>query len=99
MQRVGTGLDILLIEDYPSQARQLQLIFECSSYRATGNTAGAASWQAAREQLPELILLDVELPALDGFQRLSRFKHSSVTTHNVGNGRLGEPPPNHAHLL
>jgi DNA-binding response OmpR family regulator len=76
---VGTGLNILLIEDSPSQALQLQLILERAGYHVAVVTDGAAGWQAACDQLPELILLDVELPTLDGFQVLSRLKRSSAT--------------------
>src|SRR5262245_7199954 len=99
MRQVGTGLDTLLIEDSPSQARQLQLILERARYRVAVVTDGAAGWQAAYDQLPELTLLDVELPALDVSQRRSQFKRSSATTHNSGNGRLGELPPNHTDPL
>jgi DNA-binding response OmpR family regulator len=79
MRPAGTGLDILLIEDSPSQALQLQLILQRAGYRVVVVADGAAGWQAACDQLPQLILLDVELPTLDGFQVLSRLKRGSAT--------------------
>jgi DNA-binding response OmpR family regulator len=72
-------LDILLIEDSPSQALQLQLILQRAGYRVLVVADGAAGWQAACDELPQLILLDVELPTLDGFQVLSRLKRGHAT--------------------
>jgi DNA-binding response OmpR family regulator len=79
MRPANTGLDILLIEDSPSQALQLQLILERAGYRVAVVADGAAGWQAACDKLPQLILLDVELPTLDGFQVLSRLKRGHAT--------------------
>jgi DNA-binding response OmpR family regulator len=72
-------LDILLIEDSPSQALQLQLMLQRAGYRVAVAADGVSGWQLACEQLPRLILLDVELPLLDGFQVLSRLKRGQAT--------------------
>ena len=79
MRPANTGLDILLIEDSPSQALQLQLLLQRAGYRVSVISDGAAGWHAACVQLPKLILLDVELPTLDGFQVLSRLKRGRAT--------------------
>ena len=72
-------LDILLIEDSSSQGLQLQLILQRAGYRVVVVADGAAGWRAACDQQPRLILLDVELPSLDGFQVLSRLKRGRAT--------------------
>ena len=79
VETAGTRLDILLIEDSPSQALQLQLMLQRAGYRVALAVDGAAGWQVACEQLPRLILLDVELPSLDGFQVLARLKRGRAT--------------------
>jgi DNA-binding response OmpR family regulator len=73
------GPDILLIEDSPSQALQLQLILQLAGYRVTVATDGVAGWREACAHPPRLILLDVELPVLDGFQVLARLKRGRAT--------------------
>jgi DNA-binding response OmpR family regulator len=78
-EAAGARPDILLIEDSPSQALQLQLILQSAGYRVVVVGDGAAGWQAACDQQPRLILLDVELPSLDGFQVLSRLKRGRAT--------------------
>src|SRR5262245_27688200 len=74
------GPDILLIEDSPAQALQLQLILQRAGYRVLIIADGAEGWRAACDQLPRLILLDVELPTLDGFQVLARLKRGRTTS-------------------
>jgi DNA-binding response OmpR family regulator len=79
VETAGTRLDILLVEDSPSQALQLQLMLQRAGYRVAVAVDGVAGWQVACEQLPRLILLDVELPSLDGFQVLARLKRGHAT--------------------
>ncbi|MFL5803251.1 MAG: PleD family two-component system response regulator [Roseiflexaceae bacterium] len=69
----------MLIEDSPSQALQLRLLLERSGYRVVVVGDGAAGWRAAVDHPPRLILLDVELPTLNGFQILLRLKRDRVT--------------------
>jgi DNA-binding response OmpR family regulator len=73
------GPDILLIEDSASQALQLRLVLERAGYRVVVVSDGAAGWHAAVDHPPRLILLDVELPTLNGFQVLRRLKRGRVT--------------------
>ena len=70
---------ILLIEDSRSEALRVQLTLERFGYRVRVAAGGLAGWRAACAQLPRLILLDVDLPTLDGFQVLSRLKRGHAT--------------------
>jgi DNA-binding response OmpR family regulator len=76
---VNCAPDILMIEDSPAQALQIQLILERAGYRVMVAIDGAEGWRAAHERLPRLILLDVDLPTLSGFQVLSRLKRGQAT--------------------
>ena len=71
--------DILLIEDSLSQALQFQLVLQRAGYRVRVVFDGAEGWRVACADLPRLILLDVDLPTLDGFQVLSRLKRGRLT--------------------
>jgi DNA-binding response OmpR family regulator len=72
--------DILLIEDSPSQALQFRLVLQRAGYRVRVVVDGAEGWYVACTDLPKLILLDIDLPTLDGFQILARLKRDRVTT-------------------
>jgi DNA-binding response OmpR family regulator len=77
---MNDSYDILLIEDSPSQALQFQLLLQRAGYHVCIAGDGAEGWRMACEDLPRLILLDVDLPTLDGFQILARLKRDRATT-------------------
>lgn len=71
---------ILLIEDSRSQALQLQLWLQ----RTTGRDVrvsvnGVEGWKQACNDVPSIVLLDINLPMLDGFQILGRLKRNQAT--------------------
>jgi CheY-like chemotaxis protein len=71
---------IMLIEDSPSQALQLRLLLQqFSSYEVRVVSDGVEGWRQACAEHPLLILLDINLPSLDGFQILSRLKRNRNT--------------------
>jgi DNA-binding response OmpR family regulator len=71
--------DILLIEDSPTQALRFQLLLQRAGYRVHIIADGAEGWRVACDDLPRLILLDVDLPTMDGFQVLARLKRGRAT--------------------
>ncbi len=73
--------DILLIEDSPSQALNFQLMLEQEGYQVQIAANGLEGWRAARTLQPRVILLDIDLPVLDGFQVLNRLKRDRSTKH------------------
>ncbi|MFN3372985.1 MAG: PleD family two-component system response regulator [Chloroflexus sp.] len=74
-----TTSNILLIEDSPSQALQFRLMLEQAGYYVQVAATGMEGWRTAHSLQPGLILLDIDLPGLDGFQVLSRLKRDRAT--------------------
>ena len=60
--------DILVIEDDPGIARIVSLYLERDGHRVTAIGDGLAGLRAARESTPDLIVLDLMLPRLDGME-------------------------------
>jgi DNA-binding response OmpR family regulator len=71
--------DILLIEDSPSQALRTKLILQQAGYNVQVAPDGLQGWRHARLHAPRLVLLDVDLPKLNGFQVLNNLKQNRVT--------------------
>lgn len=71
---------ILIIEDSSSQALRLRLLLERAGYRVQIAADGTAGVQQAGAQQPELVLLDVNLPAMDGFEVLAALKQDAATS-------------------
>ena len=65
---------ILLIEDEPQLARQVARALSRHGHEPTVQHDGAAGLQAAIDQFPDLIVLDLNLPSLDGLSVLAGLK-------------------------
>ena len=65
---------ILLIEDSPTQALQLQLELEDAGYAVEVAPDAAAALEALNRQLPDMILLDFFLPGMRGDELCRRIK-------------------------
>jgi DNA-binding response OmpR family regulator len=63
----GAG-DILLIEDDEAIAASLVAVLTAEGHRVRWHTRGEPALQAARSQPPDLVLLDLGLPDMDGVQ-------------------------------
>lgn len=64
---------VLIVDDHPSFRSTARMLLELEGYAVVGDAAdGAAAVQRARELRPDLVLLDVNLPDLDGFQVAER---------------------------
>ena len=61
------ALDVLLIEDNAQNRYLLTYLLEQSGYRVTVAADGPAGIELASEQLPDLILLDIQLPTMHGY--------------------------------
>jgi len=63
---------ILVIDDDPDICEIVRVNLEGSGYEVAVANDGAAGLSAAREILPDLIILDVLMPELDGWQGLGQ---------------------------
>jgi diguanylate cyclase (GGDEF)-like protein len=69
--------NILLIEDSPTQAQYVRLLLEDAGYQVTFAETGQKGVEIAEATQPDLILLDVVLPDLDGFSVCHRIRLQS----------------------
>ena len=70
-----SGKKILLVEDEPEFRLALRIRLEANGYDIIEAEDGATGLNTARHQNPDLIILDVMLPKMDGFKvaRLLKF--------------------------
>jgi DNA-binding response OmpR family regulator len=71
---------ILVIEDAPDLADGLRANLEVEGYDVTVAHTGEEGLVAARRSTPDLVLLDVMLPGIDGYQVLARLRQASIDT-------------------
>ncbi|MDV3469329.1 twitching motility response regulator PilH [Stenotrophomonas sp. C3(2023)] len=72
---------ILIVDDSPSQLLGIQRIVEKLGHQILTATDGAAGVEAARTELPDLVLMDVVMPNLNGFQATRTLARDAATRH------------------
>jgi signal transduction histidine kinase len=65
---------ILYVEDDPSSARLVQRILEAEGFDVRIATDGIAAMEAARQLRPDLILMDINISGLDGYEVTTRLR-------------------------
>lgn len=74
---------ILVADDDPRIGALLKLTLEGAGYRVTPAFTGREALEKARAERPDLVILDVAMPELDGYHVAFRLKNDSG----------GAPPP------
>ncbi|MFC6840117.1 twitching motility response regulator PilH [Xanthomonas theicola] len=72
---------ILIVDDSPSQLLGIQRIVEKLGHATITATDGAAGVEAAKAALPDLVLMDVVMPNLNGFQATRTLRREPSTQH------------------
>jgi twitching motility two-component system response regulator PilH len=72
---------ILIVDDSPSQLLGIRRIVEKLGHEALTAEDGAAGVEIAKRELPDLILMDVVMPNLNGFQATRSITREPTTKH------------------
>src|SRR5690606_15215724 len=72
---------ILIVDDSPSQLMGIRRIVEKLGHEALVAEDGAAGVDVAKRELPDLVLMDVVMPNLNGFQATRSICRDAATKH------------------
>ncbi len=72
-------LNILIVEDDPQTVKLIKFILEKEDYSTISAKDGEEGLQMAREKKPDLIVLDLMLPGMDGYRVCEILKANPVT--------------------
>lgn len=70
---------VLLAEDHPGTIEVMQLELEFLGFEVTVATNGLEAVEMASSDLPDLIVMDIIMPKMDGFQAASRIRQNPTT--------------------
>src|SRR5665213_2850377 len=68
------SIDIPIAEDSPTQSQRLQFILEQAGHHVTAVANGQQALDAARRRKPALIISDINMPLVDGFELCASIK-------------------------
>ncbi len=89
------ALKVLIVEDEPAIAENLQALLSAKGYEVAVAGDGSAAVAEARKMRPDLVLLDIMLPKLGGFDVCRILKMDPATQRAkvvmiTGLGRMGD---------
>ncbi len=70
---------VLVVEDSAAQASALRGLLEGEGLRVLLAPNGRIGVELARQHMPDIIVLDVEMPEMDGFEACRRLKENPAT--------------------
>ncbi|ONI85803.1 DNA-binding response regulator [Actinosynnema sp. ALI-1.44] len=67
MQHTGDGQHLLVVDDEPGITELLSTTLDLAGYRVSAVCSGQAALAAVEAERPDMVILDVMLPDMDGF--------------------------------
>ena len=72
---------ILVVEDHEENRRLLRDLLTSFGYELTEAITGEDGLTAAETERPDLILMDIQLPGIDGYETTRRIKANPALSH------------------
>ncbi|MDF1762000.1 MAG: twitching motility response regulator PilH [Oleibacter sp.] len=72
---------ILVVDDSPTEIQAFRSILERNSHEVLTADNGADGVAMARQELPDLVLMDIVMPGLNGFQATRQLTRNPDTAH------------------
>jgi twitching motility two-component system response regulator PilH len=72
---------ILIIDDSPTDTKVFSSVLERNGFTVLAAGSGEDGVEMARAELPDLILMDVILPGMNGFQATRALSRDTATQH------------------
>lgn len=72
---------ILVVDDEPEIVKMVAKIMESKGHRVTIARDGQEAVDAVGRECPDLVILDLNLPKIDGFEVCRRIKSDAATKH------------------
>jgi two-component system, cell cycle response regulator DivK len=69
-----TGAQVLVVEDNEKNMKLFRDVLQASGFRLLEATTGEQAMELAAEYQPNLVLMDIQLPDIDGVEALGRLR-------------------------
>ena len=70
---------ILAVDDVPQNTRLLEAVLTGHSYEVVSASSGSEALEQVGKQIPDLVLLDIEMPDMNGYDVCRRLRADEAT--------------------
>ncbi len=70
---------ILIVDDVPVNIAMVQALLKSEGYELVSAESGAEALRSVEEKIPDLILLDIQMPDMDGYEVCERLRENPET--------------------
>jgi len=70
---------ILVVDNYPTNVKLLQVILKKNNYNVISATNGKDALNLVKTLKPDLVLLDIMMPDIDGYEVLTQIVNNEIT--------------------
>ena len=71
---------LLVVDDVPQNVRLLEAVLTSNGYSVVSASSGAEALEKTREALPDLVLLDIQMPDMNGYEVCRRLRADPETS-------------------
>ena len=72
---------ILIVDDSPTETQKLKAMLAKNGHDVLEASSGVDGVAAAKKELPDLVLMDIVMPGVNGFQATRQIKKDAKTEH------------------
>lgn len=69
---------VLIVDDEPYNVDVLEQAMDGTEYQVVTASNGKEAWEKIQSEQPDLVLLDLMMPVMDGFQVLAKVKEDAM---------------------
>lgn len=70
---------VLVVDDSPSEVEKLRSVLVSSGYDVISANSGAEGVALAKQEMPDIVLMDIVMPGVNGFQATRQLKKDAET--------------------
>jgi len=78
-ERIKEGMKILIVEDNKDNLKLFKIIVESGGHAAILARDGEEAVEAAKREIPDVILMDIQMPKMDGIEAAKILKSEQST--------------------
>lgn len=74
-----SGKNVMVVEDNEKNRKLMRVVLKAKGYNITEATTGEEALNLLKTQTPDIILMDIQLPGIDGLTLIKQIKDNVVT--------------------